>query len=202
MAKNDGLSLTPVLYWDDYGSGDPNNKTNTDQGLNVLGVAVDGKATAPTIADDSQWESLPWDVVTDGDDPYSLVAQGFQFHQARAVSSGEAREVFDYQNVVLITEQLAPHFLIALALFKGVAALVPVLVEVELRIWEIGFYIVLDDRLLVFDRGVFLVKLIVNRDTAVGGDIEFFGHPINSDAFIDNIVSHSFLNIQTIIAGK
>lgn len=64
------LSFTEdeMLYWDDYGSGDPNNKTNTDQGLNVLGVAVDGKATAPTIADDSQWESLPWDVVTDGED--------------------------------------------------------------------------------------------------------------------------------------
>ena len=64
------LSFTEdeMLYWDDYGSGDPNNKTNTDHGLNVLGVAVDGKATAPTIADDSQWESLPWDVVTDGED--------------------------------------------------------------------------------------------------------------------------------------
>lgn len=67
------LSFTEdeMLYWDDYGSGDPNNKTNTDQGLNVLGVAVDGKATAPTIADDNQWESLPWDVVTDGEDVLS-----------------------------------------------------------------------------------------------------------------------------------
>ena len=102
----------------------------------------------------------------------------------------------------MITGQLAPHFLVALALFKGVAALVPVLVEVELRVWKVGFDIVLDDRLLVFDRGVFLVKLIVNRDTAVGSNVEFFGHSINSDAFIDNIVSHSFLNIQTIIAGK
>ena len=92
--------------------------------------------------------------------------------------------------------------MIALALFKGIAALVPVLVEVELRIWEIGFYIVLDDRLLVFDRGVFLVQLVIDRDTAVGSNVEFFGHSINSDMFIDNIVSHSFLNIQTIIAGK
>lgn len=107
------------------------------------------------------------DVVTDGDDPYSLVAQGFQFYQARSVPSGEAREVFDDQNVVLIAKQLAPHFLISLALFKGVAALVPVLVEVELRIWKIVFYIVLDDCLLIFDRGVFLVQFIVNRDTAV-----------------------------------
>ena len=101
------------------------------------------------------------DVVADGNDAYPLVAQGFQFYQARSVSSGEAREVFDYQNVVLITEQLAPHFLVALALFKGIAALVPVLVEVELRVWEVGFNIVLNDSLLVFNRGIFLVQLIV-----------------------------------------
>jgi len=67
------LSFTEneMLYWDDYGTGDPGNKTNTDNGLKILGVAVDGKDAAPTIADDSKWESLAWDVVTDGNDVLS-----------------------------------------------------------------------------------------------------------------------------------
>ena len=49
-----------TLYWDDYGAGDPNNSTNTTNGLSVLGVAVDGNTTAPTVND---WTSLPWSTV-------------------------------------------------------------------------------------------------------------------------------------------
>lgn len=55
-----------MLYWDDYGAGDPANATNTSDGVNVLGVAVDGMADAPTIAADAEWESLSWPVITDG----------------------------------------------------------------------------------------------------------------------------------------
>lgn len=64
------LSFTEseMLYWDDYGSGDPNNQTNTDKGLKVLGVAVDGMDKAPAIATDAEWESLSWPVITDGKD--------------------------------------------------------------------------------------------------------------------------------------
>lgn len=92
------LSFTEdeMLYWDDYGSGDPNNKTNTDQGLNVLGVAVDGKATAPTIADDSQWESLPWDVVTDGEDVLSgdiIVSNNLTAYQFAKRNDDEAKKM-------------------------------------------------------------------------------------------------------------
>lgn len=63
------LSFTEneMLYWDDYGTGDPNNKTNTDNGLKVLGVAVDGMAEAPAVKD-TEWESLSWPVITDGKD--------------------------------------------------------------------------------------------------------------------------------------
>jgi len=63
------LSFTEneMLYWDDYGTGDPNNKTNTDNGLKVLGVAVDGMAEAPAVKD-TEWESLTWPVITDGKD--------------------------------------------------------------------------------------------------------------------------------------
>ena len=92
------LSFTEdeMLYWDDYGSGDPNNKTNTDHGLNVLGVAVDGKATAPTIADDSQWESLPWDVVTDGEDVLSgdiIVSNNLTAYQFAKRNDDEAKKM-------------------------------------------------------------------------------------------------------------
>jgi hypothetical protein len=62
------FSDSEKLYWDDYGTGDPNNKTNTEKGVAVLGVAVDGLAEAPTIANDAEWENLSWDVATDGKD--------------------------------------------------------------------------------------------------------------------------------------
>ena len=63
------LSFTDseMLYWDDYGTGDPANSANTANGVNVLGVAVDGMANAPTIATDAEWESLSWPVITNGE---------------------------------------------------------------------------------------------------------------------------------------
>lgn len=67
------LSFTDseMLYWDDYGTGDPDNAESRDAGLSILGVAVDGKDAAPSIADDAGWESLAWNVVTDGKDVLS-----------------------------------------------------------------------------------------------------------------------------------
>lgn len=64
---NNALSFTEseMLYWDDYGTGDPNNKTNNENGLKVLGVAVDGMDKAPEVKD-AEWESLSWPVITDG----------------------------------------------------------------------------------------------------------------------------------------
>ena len=63
------LSFTDseMLYWDDYGAGDPANATNTSNGVAVLGVAVDGMKEAPAIATDAEWESLSWPVITDGE---------------------------------------------------------------------------------------------------------------------------------------
>ena len=58
---------TETLYWDDYGAGDPDNATYAASGLSVLGVAVDGMNTAPTVGD-NEWESLSWSVITDGKD--------------------------------------------------------------------------------------------------------------------------------------
>lgn len=59
------LSFTEneTLYWDDYGIGDPENSENNANGLQVLGVAVDGMDKAPDI---TEWESLEWPVITNG----------------------------------------------------------------------------------------------------------------------------------------
>lgn len=60
-----------TLYWDDYGTGDPENAENKAKGLSVLAVAVDGKAEAPVVDTDEKWQSLDWPVVTSGIDVLS-----------------------------------------------------------------------------------------------------------------------------------
>ena len=59
------LTFDPVLFWDDYGTGDPDNKTTgRDKGLDILAVAVDGATTA---MNDAVWEGeMPWALETDG----------------------------------------------------------------------------------------------------------------------------------------
>lgn len=59
------LTFDPVLYWDDYGTGDPDNKTmGRDKGLDILAVAVDGATTA---MNDAVWEGeMPWVLETEG----------------------------------------------------------------------------------------------------------------------------------------
>lgn len=64
------------LYWDDYGTGDPNNTAGKEQGLNIYALAIDGQNALP--ADLTTWASnssadnwatpLPWSVATDGTD--------------------------------------------------------------------------------------------------------------------------------------
>ncbi len=54
------LTLSPALFWDDFGTADPNNKdTGREAGLTIFGVACDGETTAPTVGD---WTSLTWDL--------------------------------------------------------------------------------------------------------------------------------------------
>lgn len=63
------LTLNPALYWDDFGTADPNNKdTGRANGLTIFGVACDGETTAPTVSD---WTSLTWDL---GDDQSSGIS--------------------------------------------------------------------------------------------------------------------------------
>ena len=63
--KENPLTFDPVLYWDDYGTGDPANAaTGREYGLDILAVAVD-KAT--TAMDDAVWEGeMPWVLETEG----------------------------------------------------------------------------------------------------------------------------------------
>ena len=62
--------FSPMLYWDDYGTADPNNKTNRDNGLTIYGVAVDGEITpvavdneGATVPDDGNWTNYQWQIV-------------------------------------------------------------------------------------------------------------------------------------------
>ena len=58
-SKHNAVSMSPVRYWDDYGTADPANKTTgRAEGLTIYGVAVDGVTTAPTVEDN--WTSLSW----------------------------------------------------------------------------------------------------------------------------------------------
>ena len=58
--SNSDLTLSPALYWDDYGSADPANATTgRTAGLTIYGAAADGATTAPTVTD---WTALVWDL--------------------------------------------------------------------------------------------------------------------------------------------
>lgn len=55
-------AYSPQLYWDDYGTADPDNAgegKGRKKGLTIYAAAVDGEATAPTVSD---WTALPWDL--------------------------------------------------------------------------------------------------------------------------------------------
>lgn len=60
------LTLNPSLYWDDFGTADPNNKdTGRANGLTIYGAAMDGvtdETKAPNVGD---WTALSWDLGAD-----------------------------------------------------------------------------------------------------------------------------------------
>ena len=62
------LTFEPVLFWDDYGTGDPDNATGRTEGLDILAVAVDNATTAMPISD-TEWDNTKsWALQTDGKD--------------------------------------------------------------------------------------------------------------------------------------
>lgn len=52
----------PVLYWDDYGTADPDNTDGRTAGLTIYGVAVNGAEAAPEVAN---WTALSWTLPSD-----------------------------------------------------------------------------------------------------------------------------------------
>lgn len=52
-----------TLFWDDFGTGDPENKANNTNGLSVQAVAIEGKTEATEV---SSWSALPWSTVGSG----------------------------------------------------------------------------------------------------------------------------------------
>lgn len=50
-------SYSPMLYWDDFGTADPNNTTGKTDGLAIYGVAIDGKKDKAPDVNNSTGES-------------------------------------------------------------------------------------------------------------------------------------------------
>lgn len=52
------FTAAETLYWDDYGTADPDNATvGRTEGLTIYGVAINGKTIAPSVSD---WTALSW----------------------------------------------------------------------------------------------------------------------------------------------
>ena len=114
--------------------------------------------------------------VPDGDDPDARVAQVFQLYQSARVAAGETGKILDDENIVLVGHKSPAHLLIALALLKRVAGAVAVFKKRQRAAGEVGFYIVLDDGLLVLNRDVLLILLIIHRNTGIARDVKCFNH--------------------------
>ena len=114
--------------------------------------------------------------VPDGDDPDARVAQVFQLYQSARVAAGETGKILDDENIVLVGHESPAHLLIALALLKRVAGAVAVFKKRQRAAGKVGFYIVLDDGLLVLNRDVLLILLIIHRNTGIARDVKCFNH--------------------------
>ena len=119
------------------------------------------------------------DAVPDGDDAYTCVPQVLQLHKTAAVAAGEAGEVLDDEDVVLVPHQLPAHGLVVFPLLEGVAGAVAVLVEGQAGIREPLTDEVRDDGFLVFDGGVVPVQFLVHRDAAVARNVIAFDHGVS-----------------------
>lgn len=106
------------IYWDDFGTADPENTENRSKGLGVLAVAIDRVTTETTIADKAWLSSdaatdLPWSVVTDGTNSFKndiLVANNlydasstmpqmrYTFDEQKAATPEESR--LDFKHVL------------------------------------------------------------------------------------------------------
>ena len=106
------------IYWDDFGTADPDNAENRSKGLGVLAVAIDRVTTGTKIADKAWLSSdadtdLPWSVVTNGTNSFKndiLVANNlydassttpqkrYTFDEQKAATPGES--LLDFKHVL------------------------------------------------------------------------------------------------------
>lgn len=69
--QNAMAEYNPVLYWDDYGTADPDNaSTGRTEGLTIYGVAIDsmsvsGAGLSGLLAANANWTTLSWTLPTD-----------------------------------------------------------------------------------------------------------------------------------------
>lgn len=62
-AKHNSLTLSPALFWNDYGVADPGNNEGRETGLTIYGAAVNGAASAPTV---TNWDAaFEWELPLD-----------------------------------------------------------------------------------------------------------------------------------------
>lgn len=59
-SKHNKVTTAPTLYWDDYGTADPDNTAGRAEGLTIYGAAVDGKTTIPEVTAEQWTTGLPW----------------------------------------------------------------------------------------------------------------------------------------------
>lgn len=57
-------TMSPTVFWDDYGTADPDNTDGRAAGLTIYGMGVDGVTTAPTVntTDGTSWTKYNWNV--------------------------------------------------------------------------------------------------------------------------------------------
>lgn len=85
-SKHNTLSMSPQLYWDDYGTADPanmptgkggnisNGSDGRTKGLTIYGAAVDGETeNAPSV---DSWTAMTWNLGTPAGSPLTLSQTG------------------------------------------------------------------------------------------------------------------------------
>lgn len=96
------------LYWDDYGTADPNNMPDVAgngraKGLDIYGVAVDGLSALPNDLkniEGSSWTSLTWTVQTEGTDIDTkdiVCSKNLSGETSSSTAGTVGRYTFDYQ---------------------------------------------------------------------------------------------------------
>jgi len=65
-SKHNNVTCSPVLYWDDYGTADPDNaSTGRTTGLTIYGAAINGKTTVPATVPTTAGWTIAWTLAAD-----------------------------------------------------------------------------------------------------------------------------------------